>query len=71
MDPIDAERELATARTILAWYADASNYEPPSRIIDGQRRQAPVMRDRGSLARKILAHLPKGRHDDPRPQSSE
>lgn len=70
MDQDELQRELVGARVILAWYADTANYEPPSRIIDGQRHQAPVMRDRGSLARKILATLPKGRHDDPKDKSS-
>lgn len=70
MDHDELQRELVAARTILAWYADTANYEPPARITNGQPRQAAVMRDRGSLARKILATLPKGRHDDPRDQSS-
>lgn len=70
VDLMDVERELATARTVLAWYANAANYRPPARVVDKQRRDAPVIRDGGSRARKILAHLPKGRHDDSISESS-
>ncbi len=64
VDADELERELVAARQVLAWYADAKNYERPARV-DNHGRPAPVMRDRGSLARKTLAHLPKGRHDEP------